>query len=132
MWREPRWHLLPVVAVMRRRHFWSLAGLAALALGTIGIAVPLLPTVPLYILAAFCFARGNPVWEARLLAHPRYGSHLVAWRERGAVSRKGKFAATAAFAASIALGLWLLAWPWLLLPPAIALISLGWLWTRPE
>ncbi len=132
MWREPRWHLLPVVAVMRRRHFWSLAGLAALALGTIGIAVPLLPTVPLYILAAFCFARGNPVWEARLLAHPRYGSHLVAWRERGAVSRKGKFAATAAFAASIALGLWLLTWPWLLLPPMIALISLGWLWTRPE
>ena len=132
MWREQRWYHSPNGAVMVRRHLWNAAGFASLALGTIGIVVPLLPTVPLYILAAFCFARGNPAWEARLLAHPRYGSHLVAWRERGAVSRKGKIAATAAFALSIGLGLWLLTWPWLLLPPVVAMISLGWLWTRPE
>lgn len=132
MWREQRGHHLPDGAVIRRRHLWSFAGFAALALGTIGIALPLLPTVPLYILAAFCFARGNPVWEARLLAHPRYGPHLIAWRERGAVSRHGKIAATATFAVSILLGAWLLAWPWLLLPPAVAAVTLGWLWTRPE
>lgn len=114
------------------QRFWNAAGLAALALGGIGIALPLLPTVPFVILAAFCFARGNPAWEARLLAHPRYGPHLVAWRLHGAVSRRGKVAATAAFAASIALGLWLLVWPWPLLPIATAIICLAWLWTRPE
>lgn len=111
---------------------WNAAGLAALATGTIGIVVPLLPTVPLYILAAFCFARGNRAWEARLLAHRHYGPHLLAWREKGAVSRKGKIAATLAFAMSIAIGLWTLAWPWMLVPPAVAVLSLGWLWTRPE
>lgn len=115
-----------------KARLWNLAGLASLALGTIGIAVPLLPTVPLYILAAFCFARGNPALEARLLAHPRYGPHLIAWRERGAVSRHGKIAATATFAVSILLGVWLLVWPWLLLPPAVAVVTLGWLWTRPD
>lgn len=94
--------------------------------------MPLLPTVPFYILAAFCFARGNPVWEARLLAHPRYGPHLAAWREKGAVSRKGKVAATLAFAFSIGVGSWLLAWPWALVPPVVAVVTLGWLWTRPE
>lgn len=114
------------------RQLWNAAGLIALATGTIGIVVPLLPTVPLYILAAFCFARGNRTWEARLLAHPYYGPHLVAWRERGAVSRKGKVAATIAFAVSIALGLWLIAWPWLLVPPGVAVVTLGWLWTRTE
>ena len=104
----------------------------ALGTGTIGIVLPLLPTVPFYILAAFCFARGSPAWEARLFAHPRYGPHLVAWRTRGAISRKGKIAATMAFAVSIALGLWLIPWPWWLLPPAVALVCLSWLWTRPE
>lgn len=117
---------------MSARPIWNAAGLVALALGTAGIPLPLLPTVPFYILAAFCFARGNPVWEARLLAHPRYGPHLVAWRERGAVSRKGKVAATVAFGVSMALGLWMLAWPWLLVPPGVAVVTLGWLWTRPE
>ena len=111
---------------------WRTAGLAALGLGTIGIFVPLLPTVPFYILAAFCFARGHPVWEARLLAHPRFGPHIRAWREKGAVSRKGKIAATVAFAVSIALGLATLVWPWVVVPPVVALVCLSWLWTRPE
>jgi uncharacterized protein len=114
------------------RWLWNSFGLSALALGTVGIALPLLPTVPLYILAAFCFARGNPVWEARLLAHPRYGPSIRAWRERGVVSRRGKLAATVAFALSISLGIWLIAWPWMLLPPGVAVICLSWLWARPE
>ena len=114
------------------RHFWNASGLIALVLGTVGIAVPLLPTVPFFILAAFCFARGNPVWETRLLAHPRYGPLIRAWRDGGIISRRGKLAATAAFALSIGLGIWLIAWPWSLVPPGVAAISLSWLWTRPE
>jgi uncharacterized protein len=114
------------------RWLWNAFGLNALALGTVGIALPLLPTVPFYILAAFCFARGNPAWEGRLLAHPFYGPPIHAWREKGVVSRRGKIAATAAFGVSIGLGLWLIAWPWFLLPPALAVVCLTWLWSRPE
>ncbi len=114
------------------RRLWLVGGMASVATGTIGIFVPLVPTVPFYILAAFCFARSNRAWEARLLAHPRFGPHIVAWRERGSISRKGKLAATGAFAVSIALGFAMLSLPWLLLPPAVAAISLTWLWTRPE
>lgn len=115
-----------------RRHLWNVAGLLSLGLGAVGAFLPLLPTVPFVILAAFCFARGNPVWEARLMAHPRYGPHLRSWREKGAVSRKGKIAATLAFAFSIALGLAFVSWPYWLIPPVTAAICLGWLWTRPE
>lgn len=114
------------------RRVWLVCGMAALATGTIGIAVPLLPTVPFYILAAFCFARSNAAWEARLLNHPRFGPHIMAWRTKGAISRKGKFAASGAFAISIAIGAVTLAMPWLLAPPVIALVCLSWLWTRPE
>lgn len=115
-----------------KRGFWLAAGIISAALGTIGIAVPLLPTVPFYILAAFCFARSNPVWEARLLAHPRFGPHITAWRTEGAISRKGKIAATLGFAISIAIGAATLAMPWLLAPPALAALCLSWLWTRPD
>lgn len=114
------------------RWLWAGVGLAAVALGSIGIVVPLLPTVPFYILAAFCFARGNPAWEQRMLANPRYGPSIRAWRDHGIVSRRGKLAATGAFVVSIALGVWLIAWPWLLIPPGVALLCLSWLWTRPE
>jgi uncharacterized membrane protein YbaN (DUF454 family) len=56
-----------------------------------------LPTVPFVILPRFASRarrRGS-----RLAAHtPAFGQHIVAWREKGAISRKGKIAATAAFA----------------------------------
>lgn len=114
------------------RRLWLIAGLASIALGSVGILVPLLPTVPFYIFAAFCFARSNPVWEQRLLNHPRIGPHIVAWRGRGAISRRGKYAASVAFAVSVVVGAILLDWPWLLVPPFVAAICLAWLWTRPE
>ncbi len=103
-----------------------------MGLGTIGIFLPLLPTVPFMILAAFCFARSSPALEAKLLGHPRYGPHLVAWRQKGVVSRRAKWSATLAFAVSIVLGFVTLAMPWSLVPPGVALICLGWLWQRPE
>ena len=80
-----------------KRHFYLVAGWASLGLGAIGAFVPLLPTVPFVILAAFCFARSSPQLESWLLTHPHFGHHIVAWREKGAISRKGKVAATAAF-----------------------------------
>jgi uncharacterized membrane protein YbaN (DUF454 family) len=115
-----------------RRHLYLIAGFTSLGLGAIGVVVPLLPTVPFMILAAFCFARSSPRLEARLLDDPRFGGHIRRWRERGAISRKGKQAALGAFAFSAALGLLLSPWPWFLVPVAAALIGGSWIWTRPE
>lgn len=114
------------------RSFYLVAGLVALALGAIGLFLPLLPTVPFLILAAFCFARSSARLEAWLLTHPRYGPSILAWRDRGAISRRGKRAAYAAFAFSILLGFLLLSWPWMLLPVAAALISGSWIASRPN
>ena len=46
------------------------AGIAAVGLGLVGVALPILPTVPFLLLAAFCFARSHPEWEQRLLDPP--------------------------------------------------------------
>lgn len=115
---------------MRRLYF--AAGLFFFALGAAGIPLPLLPTVPFWLLAAFCFARSNKAWEERLLNHPQFGAQLRDWRERGAISRKGKIMAIGSIAAGAGL-------TWATLGFPAAWISLGvlavcgtWLGTRPE
>lgn len=115
-----------------RRTFYLLSGFAALALGAIGAFLPLLPTVPFMILAAFCFARSSPALEARLLDHRHFGPHIRRWRANGAISRRGKHAALGAFAFSVALASIFSPWPWFLIPLAAALIGGTWIWTRPE
>lgn|SRR5690606_23040265 len=115
-----------------RRQLYRAAGLMSVALGAVGAFVPVLPTVPFLLLAAFCFARSNPAWEARLLAHPRWGPQIRDWRERRAISRKAKIAAlaTLAFSGTVA---WL-SLPGFWLPAALVpiLIAGTWIATRAE
>lgn len=91
------------------RIFWTFAGGLALVIGIIGIVVPLLPTTPLLLLAAFCFARSSPKLEMWLIEHPRFGPPIRDWRAEGAISKRGKtmavVAITATFGLSVALGL---------------------------
>ena len=117
---------------MIKRRLYLAAGFTSVALGAIGTVLPLLPTVPFMILAAFCFARSSPALEARLMNHPHFGHHLVAWREKGVVSRRAKWSAAAAFAISIAISLAALPLLWSLIPLGVAVISLTWIWRRPE
>ncbi|WP_066554456.1 YbaN family protein [Croceicoccus bisphenolivorans] len=115
-----------------KRTLYLAGGFASLALGTVGALLPLLPTVPFVILAAFCFARSSPALERRLVEHPRFGPHIVAWREKGAISRKGKRAALAAFAVSAIVAFAFAPMPAPLITLAAALIGGAWIWTRPE
>lgn len=116
---------------VRRLLFLGL-GFASVALGALGILLPLLPTVPFMLLAAFFFARSSPRLEAWIVRHPRFGPHVRTWREKGAISPAGKRAALAAFALSALLGLVLLPFPWLLAPVAAAHAGGSWIATRPD
>lgn len=115
-----------------KRHLYLVAGFASLGLAALGVALPLLPTVPFVILAAFCFARSSPAIERRLLEHPQFGPHIVLWRERRAISRRGKRAALIAFGVSVGIALVFAPFPWSLVPVAAAAIGGGWIWSRPE
>lgn len=106
-------------------------GYASLALAVLGAFLPILPTVPFVILAAFLFAKGNPELEKRLVEHPVFGPHIVAWRERGAISSKGKFFALLTFACSAVIGFVFLQPPLAYIPATVALIGGTWIATRP-
>lgn len=111
---------------------YLLAGIVSLALASLGVLLPLLPTVPFVILAAFCFARSSPALERRLMEHPTFGPHIAAWRSRGAISRKGKTAAAFAFAASALVGLLAMSPPCSLVPAFAAVAGGAWVLTRPS
>lgn len=115
-----------------KRRLWTAAGLFFVGIGAVGAFLPLLPTVPFLLLALFCFARGNPVWEQRLLDHPTYGPLLLDWRQRRAIPRRAKWAALIAMAASVLVTGLIAGWPLVLIPLAVMALSGTWIWTRNE
>ena len=115
---------------MRRTAFLVL-GFASLAAGALGIVLPLLPTVPFVLLAAFCFANSSPRLERWLVEHRRFGPHIRDWRASRSISRSGKRAAWTAFGLSALVGGLTLPLPWSLLPLAAALIGSAWIARLP-
>lgn len=85
---------------------FRLLGLAAVALGFVGVFLPILPTTPFLIVAAWAFARSSPRLSAWLEAHPRLGPFLRDWREHRAIPTRAKLLAAAGMAASFGLILW--------------------------
>ena len=83
------------------RSFWIALGLTSLALSVLGALLPLLPTTPFLLLAAFALARSSPALPQRLLQHPLFGRAIRDWNERRAISRKGKLASVLAMGTSL-------------------------------
>ncbi|MDJ0935859.1 MAG: YbaN family protein [Kiloniellales bacterium] len=114
------------------RILWVTFGLLSLALGILGIFLPLLPTTPLVLLAAFCFARGSQRLHDWLVSHPRFGPPIEAWRRYGAISRGAKQLAVFAMLLVLLLSL-ALAVPWSVLGiQAVVLVAVAiFILTRP-
>lgn len=115
---------------MKRPAFLAL-GVLSVALGVVGIFLPLLPTVPFMLLAAWAFGRAHPAWEQRLLDHPRYGPHIRAWRQRGAIPLRAKQASVLMLSGSAVMGLLALPGWWKAVPAGIAVLVALWIVTRP-
>ncbi|MDT7836805.1 YbaN family protein [Aquabacterium sp. OR-4] len=119
--RQPLW----------ARVLWLLAGLASLLTGIVGIFVPLLPTTPFVLLAAFCFARGSKRCEAWLLGHPRFGPMVRDWREHRAIPLRAKQLAWTMMAIGCVLGGLRLPLRWCWVPAACCAVVAWWMWRLP-
>lgn len=115
------------------RGLWLAAGCLALALGAAGLVLPLLPTVPFLLLAAFCFARSSERLHGWLLGHPTFGPPIRQWEERGAIARRAKGIASLSMLGSVAIALWIQVPGWVVVVQSAVLSAVAvFIWTRPE
>ena len=113
------------------RHLWLVAGWLSVVTGLVGIALPLLPTTPFLLLAAWCFSRGSPRIERWLLEHPRLGPPVRDWRSHRAVPLAAKQFATVMMAASSVWAAIVLPLAWCWIPAAFCSAVAVFLWRLP-
>ncbi|MGH6623741.1 MAG: YbaN family protein [Burkholderiaceae bacterium] len=81
------------------------AGSIALALGILGIFLPVLPTTPFVLVAAACYARASPRLHAWLLSNRTFGPIILEWERHRSIPYRVKWTAiammTVTFGASI-------------------------------
>lgn len=75
------------------RPFLISVGVISVALGVIGVFVPLLPTTPFLLVAAACFLRSSDRLYQRLITHPMLGPYIRNYRERRAITRWARIVA---------------------------------------
>jgi uncharacterized membrane protein YbaN (DUF454 family) len=90
-----------------KRQLYLCLGYGSLALGVIGVFLPVLPTTPFVLLAVWFFTRSNPALAERLYSHPRFGHLLTTWRDQRAIPRRAKMYALSMLAVSYGIVLWL-------------------------
>ncbi len=106
------------------RHYGLIAlGWLSIALGVIGIFLPLLPTTPFILLAAWCFARSSERFHQWLMNHQRLGPIVKAWYSGDGISRKLRNRTLLVMWASLALTAALMANVWVL--PYLLLVGVG-------
>jgi len=82
------------------RGFFLVLGTLALALGILGIFLPLLPTTPLLLVAAACYGRASRRVYDWLLSRSWAGPVIRQWREGRTIPRRAKVIALALVVAS--------------------------------
>ena len=73
-----------------RRSVYKPLGILFLALGAVGLLLPVLPTTPFVLLAAWFFARSSERWHQRLLRSELFGPMIRNWEQRRCISRRAK------------------------------------------
>lgn len=115
------------------RAIWLMCGIVALALGFVGLALPIMPTVPFLLVAAFCFARSSKRLHDWLLEHQHFGPPIRAWNESGAVPRHIKGVASASILAGVGISAVLGLPIWVLITQFLIFLGVSlFLWTRPD
>ena len=116
------------------RWLWFGLGWLAVAVGSIGIVVPGLPTTVFFVLAAACFSRSSPRFEQWVLTRPGIGPMVRDYRAGLGMPRRAKVAAITCIVVvcSISVGLLVDAW-WLRISiAALALVGVAWIaWRIP-
>lgn len=118
---------------MVRRALWMGFGCLCVALAAAGAVLPLLPTTPFLLLAAYAFARSSKRLHDWLLAHRQFGPLIRNWQRHGAIDRRAKWLAVLVMMAALTLSLVLrLDLRLVLVQGVVMLAAASFILTRPD
>lgn len=118
-------------SLLLRRVFIAL-GFVALLLGLLGVFLPILPTTPFILLAAFCFGKGSARFHQWLLDHHLTGPLIKDWYEHQSLRPRVKYWAYLLIVFSFSISVMLVQETWLKLSLAgLGLVLLMVLWRVP-
>lgn len=107
-------------------------GWLAIVLGTLGIVLPLLPTTPFVLLAAWCFARSSPRFHDWLLWKSPFGRYIRHWQQHRAMPPGAKMRAMLLIVITFSVSIYLvnLLWVRILLGVMLCMLLL-FMWRIP-
>ena len=121
-----------LIIMPMQRTILLIIGWLAIALGTLGVFLPLLPTTPFILLAAWCFSRSSPRFHHWLLYRSWFGPYLRHWQQHKAMSPGAKPRAIAVIILTFAISLWFVNITWVrILLLAMLACLLFFMWRMP-
>jgi len=107
-------------------------GWLPIILGALGIVLPLLPTTPFVLLAAWCFARSSPRFHHWLLWRSPFGRYLRHWQRHRAMppGAKGRAIAVMLVTFGVSIGLVNILWVRVMLSVMLCVLLLM-MWRIP-
>ena len=86
------------------RYIFLTIGAISFVLGTAGIVIPLLPTVPFYMLTLFCLARGSERFHRMFLESSLYQKTVGAYERDKALTLRTKLSILLSVSTIMAIG----------------------------
>lgn len=74
--------------------FLLILGWVFFSIGLLGVFLPLLPTTPFMLLAAWCFSKSSPQFYQWLIELPYIGQSVKDWHDHKVIRLKAKVMAT--------------------------------------
>jgi len=116
------------------RWLYFAAGWLCLALGAVGAVLPVLPTTPFVLLAAWCFSKSSTRLHSWLLSHRTFGPYIVAWEQHRVIPLRAKILSASIIA--LLIGYMLIASPAPVWAKVLAVAFVVWgqayVWTKPS
>ena len=124
----------PKQASRAMRPFWLALGWLAVGLAAAGVVLPLLPTTPFLLVAAWAFGKSSEKWRRWLYSQKTFGPIIQDWEQHGVIPIWGKCAALGAMTVSlVGLSMSDRLPLWALIAIGLTLACVGyWIATRPS
>lgn len=118
---------------MNKRLVFLLGGHLSVVLGIIGAILPVVPSTPFMILAAYCYSKSSPRLHQKILNLPHIGSHVRDWEDHGLISVKAKILSIVLLGVMIGFSIYILKVTWLKIMLAIIALAIStFIFSRPS